>query len=309
VGSIRVLIRQALRGVAVGAVSALAVVAVEVSGAGAASRQAPTCIDPTGIAATTNTAESTPVGHVLPPGKVGEQYDQLLFTESGGLGSAYYLWSATWSPSAPPGLPFSFQTAKRETQQAEADAQTLGGTPTKAGAYTVSVSLREDPGAQPVAGSSTALAWPAGHPACPATTERYSLVVEPEASVSTSAVTTHLHTALELATSVFREETKAHKLARARLSSAGDARDFSRMFHLSEQDLAKCESEVQAARQALLDLEREESLPAADEAMQKMTTAEDELKFTPSETAPGLTEDEDRVQEAEKDMRAALSLM
>jgi hypothetical protein len=40
-----------------------------------------------------------------------------------------------------------------------------------------------------------------------------------------------------------------------------------------------------------------------------MTTADEELKFTPSETAPGVTDDEGHVQAAEKDLRAALALM
>jgi hypothetical protein len=159
----------------------LAAVVALVAGAGggvASKSQGLYCINPTGISVTTDDAAAQPFGsHILAKADAGTAFAPLLFTESGAIGSAYYVWTATWHPSDP-GLKFGFEKAPPKTQQSEADAQVLDGTLSKPGAYTVKVSLREDPGATAVAGSQTALSWPNGQLTCPATTESYSVVVE-----------------------------------------------------------------------------------------------------------------------------------
>jgi len=114
----------------------------------------------------------------------------------------------------------SGHSAATDTKREE-DAQSLSGTPTVAGTFTVVISVREDPGAEP---SSTPdgnpLTYPYGQPVCARTTEKFTLVVQPEPTPAYKAELTRAQKNESAALGDLDEGTQKPSRANRRLSGA-----------------------------------------------------------------------------------------
>ena len=271
--------------------AAFAVVTLGLGGSGRASPadSAVSCIDPTGFSVTDAGGNPLPlptsrltggVTEALPDMTQGDTLFPVRFEQSGGLGSAFYIWSA----SSPPGLSWSFQGIAKGTQVSEASTQSLSGTATRSGIFRFSVSVREDPGAQPASGVGVALSWPNGHPACPPTTEEFSLMVNPPAGVPKSMVAARTSVGLaaeDLLNLENLEEWNDRELVTA------DVAAMDKHIKAAEAELPSTKN-VPSGEDARLATVKSDLGAALDDAKKIEMTIAEEPALTPASFAPEL---------------------